>query len=133
MTETVNETLIRDAYAAYARGEIDKMLDLVDPNLEWTYLDPGLANPAPQTCYGRGELAAALRRQAENGLTSRLEEVRASGDQVLVVSHTPGVDAYRVTPADDRNYDVFTVRQGRVVAIRAYRERADALAAIGIA
>jgi ketosteroid isomerase-like protein len=128
-----NETVIRDAYAAYARGEIDKMLDLVDPNLEWTYLDPGLANPDPQTCHGRGELAAALHRQAENGLTSRIEEVRASGDQVLVVSHTPGVDAYRVTPANDRNYDVFTVRQGRVVAIRAYGGRADALAAIGIA
>jgi ketosteroid isomerase-like protein len=45
MTETANETLIRDAYAAYARGEIDKLLDLVDPNLEWIYLDPGLANP----------------------------------------------------------------------------------------
>jgi ketosteroid isomerase-like protein len=101
-----NETVIRDAYAAYARGEIDNMLDLVD---------------------------AALHRQAENGLTSRIEEVRASGDQVLVVSHTPGVDAYRVTPANDRNYDVFTVRQGRVVAIRAYGGRADALAAIGIA
>jgi ketosteroid isomerase-like protein len=133
MTETANETLIQDAYAAYVRGEINKLLDLIDPNLEWTYHDPGLANPVPQTCHGRGELAAALRRQAENGLTSRLEEVRASGDQVLVVSHTPGIDAYRVTPADDRSYDVFSVRQGRVVAIHAYRERADALAAIGIA
>jgi ketosteroid isomerase-like protein len=133
MTEAANETLIRNACAAYARGEIDKMLELVDPDLKWTYLDPGLANPAPQTCYGREELAAALKRQAENGLSSRLEEVRANGDQVLVVSHTPGVDAYRVTPANDRNYDVFTVRQGRVVAIQAYRERAEALAAIAIA
>ena len=133
MTETANETLIRDAYAAHARGEINKMLDLIDPNLEWTYLDPGLANPEPQICYGRDELATALHRQAENNLTSQIEELRTNGDQVLVVSHTPGVDAYRVTPANDRNYDVFTVRQGRVVAINAYRERADALAAIGIA
>jgi ketosteroid isomerase-like protein len=122
MTETANEALIRNAYAAFALGEIDKLLDLVDPNLEWTYLDPGLPDPAPQTCHGRGELAAALSRQAESGLSSRLEEVRASGDQVLVVSHTPGIDAYRVTPADDRNYDVFSVRQGRVVAIQAYRD-----------
>jgi len=133
MTETANETLILDAYAAYAQGEIDKLLDVVDQNLEWTYLDPGLANPAPQTCHGRAELAAALRRQAEDGLTSWIEEVRVSGDQVLVVSHTPGIDAYRVTPAEDRSYDVFTVRQGRIVAIHGYGERADALAAIGIA
>jgi ketosteroid isomerase-like protein len=133
MTETANETVIRDAYAAYARGQIDKMLDLIDPNLEWTYLDPGLANPDPQICYGRDELAAALHRQAEDGLTSQIEELRANGDQVLVVSHTPGLDAYRVTSANDRNYDVFTVRQGKVVAIQAYPGRADALAAMGIA
>ncbi len=76
MTETANEALIRNAYAAFALGEIDKLLDLVDPNLEWTYLDPGLPDPAPQTCHGRGELAAALSRQAESGLSSRLEEVR---------------------------------------------------------
>jgi ketosteroid isomerase-like protein len=132
MTGTANETVIRDAYAAYARGEIDKMLDLIDPDLEWTYLDPGLINPDPQICHGRGELAAALHRQSENGLRSQIEEVQANGDQVLVVSHTPGVDAYRVTPANDRNYDVFTVRDGRVVAIHAYRDRAEALAAIEI-
>jgi ketosteroid isomerase-like protein len=65
-------------------------------------------------------------------LRSQIEEVQANGDQVLVVSHTPGVDAYRVTPANDRNYDVFTVRDGRVVAIHAYRDRAEALAAIEI-
>ena len=109
------------------------MLDLINPNLEWTYLDPGLANPDPQICYGRDELAAALHRQAENALTSHIEELRANGDQVLVVSHTAGVDAYRVTSANDRNYDVFTVQRGKVVAIHAYRDRADALAAIGIA
>lgn len=132
MIETANEALIRDAYAAYARGEIDKMLDLVDSNLEWTYLDPAVADPEPQTCHGRCQLAAALRRQAEAGLTSRIEELRASGDQVLVVSHTPGADAHRVTRANDRNYDVFTVRQGRVVATHAYKTRTDALAAIGM-
>jgi ketosteroid isomerase-like protein len=132
MTGTANETVIRDAYAAYARGEIDKMLDFIDPELEWTYLDPGLSNPDPQICHGRGELAAALRRQSENGLTSRIEEVQANGDQVLVISHTPGVDAYRVTAANDRNYDVFTVRDGHVVAIHAYRDRAEALAVVGI-
>jgi ketosteroid isomerase-like protein len=49
MTGTANETVIRDAYAAYARGEIDKMLDLIDPDLEWTYLDPGLINPDPRS------------------------------------------------------------------------------------
>ena len=32
------------------------------------YLDPSAADPRPQGCHGRGELAAALAQQAEGGL-----------------------------------------------------------------
>jgi ketosteroid isomerase-like protein len=124
--------VIRAAYAHYARGDVEQMLELVDPDLEWTYLDPGLPDPEPQTCHGRGELAMALQRQAEQGLTSRLEDVRANGEQVMAVIHTPGVDGYRLRSAGDRNYDVFTVRDGRIVAIRACHDRTEALAIAGI-
>jgi len=65
-------------------------------------------------------------------LTSELEEVAGNGEYVLVVARTPGVDAYRVRPADDRNFTVFTVRDGRIVAIRDCRDRREALAAAGI-
>src|SRR5919201_988965 len=51
-----NESLIRGAYEAYARGDIATMLEIVDPDLEWTYLDPGLPDPQPDVCHGRGEL-----------------------------------------------------------------------------
>jgi ketosteroid isomerase-like protein len=128
-----NETLIRTAYDAYSRGDIAAMLEVVDPALEWTYLDPSLADPQPQICHGRGELATALQRQTERGLTSQLEEVIANGDRVVVGVRTPGIDAYRIGQAQDRNYDVFTVRDGRVVAMRACRNRAEALAVAGIA
>src|SRR5687768_13495529 len=99
------------AYAAYARGEIEKMLELVDPNLEWTYLDPGLANPDPQIYYSRDELAAALPRQSENA--PDFADRRRTATISSWVSH-PKVDAYRVAPANDRSYDVCTIRQGKV-------------------
>ena len=41
-----NESLVRGAYEAYSRGEITKLLDIIDPGLEWTYLDPSLADPS---------------------------------------------------------------------------------------
>ena len=50
----------------------------------------------------------------------------------MVVVHTPGADAHRLRAADDRNYDVFTVRGGRITAIHACRERAEALAIVGL-
>ena len=127
-----NEALIRAAYDAYSGGDIATMLAHVDPNLEWAYLDPSLADPPLQICYGRDELEASVRRQAEWGLKSQLEDVIANGDQVVVGVHTPGLDALRVRQANDRNYDVFTVREGRIVTIRACRDRAEALAIAGI-
>jgi ketosteroid isomerase-like protein len=118
-----NVELIRRAYEAYSRGDVATMLRFVDPDLEWTYLDPSLEDPDPQVCHGRHELETALERQAERGLEAELEEVTARGDRVMVVVRTPGIDGYRIWKADDRNYAVFTVREGRIVALRDCRDR----------
>jgi ketosteroid isomerase-like protein len=39
---------------------------------------------------------------------------------------------YRVRPANDRNFSVVTVRDGRIVALRDCRDRQEALAIAGI-
>src|ERR1035441_6847673 len=96
------------------------------PDLEWTYLDPAFGDPEPQTCHGRHQLLHALERQAESGLTSQVEEIASSGDQVMVVVHTPGLDQRRARSASDRNYLVLTLRHGQVVAMRACHDRAEA-------
>ena len=127
-----NVELIRRAYDAYARGDLTTMLEVVDPDLEWTYLDPGLEDPQPEVCHGRHELQSALQRQAERGLRAQLEEVVGRGDRVMVVVRTPGVDAYRMRQADDRNYDVFTLREGQIVALRACHDQQEALRFTGI-
>ncbi|HYV02610.1 MAG TPA: nuclear transport factor 2 family protein, partial [Actinomycetota bacterium] len=90
-----NEDLIRWVYEAYSRGDVATMLQFVDPDLEWTYLDPSLEDPEPQVCHGRHELQSALQRQAERGLRAQLEEAVEHGDRVMVEVRTPGVDAYR--------------------------------------
>ncbi len=96
-----NESLVRGAYEAYSRGDTAKLLDIIEPGLEWTYLDPSLADPEPQTCHGRAQLRSALQGQAERGLRSEVEEIAASGDKVMVIVHTPGIDRQRVRQADD--------------------------------
>ena len=132
MTAEENVARVREAYDAYTRGDTAALLDLVDADLEWTYLDPATVNPAPQTCHGRGELATALARQGDRGLRMELEEIVGHDDKVLVVVHTPGVDAHRATPADDRNYEVLTLRDGQIVALRACHSRAEAWALSGL-
>jgi ketosteroid isomerase-like protein len=127
-----NEWIVREAFLAYDRGDIARMMDFVDPELDWTYLDPALPEPRPQTCHGRGELEKALQRQAELGLHAQVEEVIAAGDQVLLVMRTPGVDKYLQRQADDRTFDVVTLRDGLIVGLHACRDRGEARSLAGI-
>jgi len=123
---------VREAFLAYDRGDIARMMDFVDPDLEWTYLHPGLEDPQPQICHGREELENALRRQADLGLRAELEAVVAAGGRVILVMRTPGVDEYRHRQADDRTYDVVTVRDGLIVGLHACRDRGEARSLAGI-
>jgi uncharacterized protein len=127
-----NAELVRTAYEAYAKGDMETMLGFVDPNLEWTYLDPGFEDPEPQVCHGRHELKVALARRADLGLIAQVEEILGRGDRVMVVTRTPGVDAHRVKQANDRNFTVLTVREGRIVALRDCRDRQEAIEVAGI-
>jgi ketosteroid isomerase-like protein len=129
---TENVELVRHAYQAYADGDLAAMLELVDPDLEWTYLDPNLEQPTPQVCHGREELEQVLRGWAEHGLRAELEEVAGSGELVMVGVRTPGVDAHYGRRGDDRAYSVVTVRGGRIVALRDCRDRQEALQLAGI-
>ena len=62
-----------------------------------------------------------------------MEDVIGQGDKVVVVTRTPGLDAFRARKADDRNIDVLTLRDGRVIALRTCRTRAEAMAFAGLA
>jgi ketosteroid isomerase-like protein len=127
-----NVRLIRRAHAAYSKGDVSTMLSFVDPDVEWTYLDPSLEDPEPQVCHGRHELKEALERRAGLGLASELEEVLGSGERVMVVARTPGLDAHRVRQAEDRKFSVFIIRDGRIVGLRDCRDRSEAPAIAGI-
>jgi len=127
-----NEALVRAAYAALGRGDLSALLELVHPDLEWTYLDPGMENPEPQTCHGRGQLEWAVAHQARQGLASEMEQITSHGDQVLVIMPTPGLDQRRAWASRDRNYMVVTVRDGQIVAMRAFRNGDEARAFTGL-
>ena len=127
-----NAELIRRAYQAYANGDLDAMLEFVDPDLDWTYLDPALEQPTPQVCHGRQKLEQVLRHWAEHGLRAELEEVISTGELVMVSVRTPGIDARFSRGGDDRAYSVFTVREGRIVALRDCRNRQEALQFAGL-
>lgn len=128
-----NEWIVREAFLAYDRGDIARMMEFVHPGLEWTYLDPGSEDSQPQVRHGREELEKAVRQLADRGLRAQLEAVVAAGDRVILVVQTPGLDEYRNRQAGDWTYDVVTVRDGMIVELRACRDHAEARSLAGIA
>jgi ketosteroid isomerase-like protein len=128
-----NEWIVREAFLAYDRGDIGRMMQFVDPDLEWTFLDPGQEDSQPQVRHGREELEKAMRQLADLGLRTQLEGVVAAGDRVILVTRTPGIDDYRHRHADDPTYDVLTVRDGLIVGLRTCRDHEEARSLAGIA
>jgi ketosteroid isomerase-like protein len=126
-----DEQLVRSAFAAYLRGDLQALLALVDSAFEWTYLDPSDPDPLPQVCHGQRELARALRRRAARALPGALDEVSGHGDRLLVAVRTPGIERYRAWGTGDVDYFVVTVRNGRIGALRACRDRREAAAFAG--
>jgi ketosteroid isomerase-like protein len=65
-------------------------------------------------------------------LRAEVEEVVAAGDRVILVMRTPGIDEHRTWRADERTYDVVTVRDGVIVGLHACRDRNEARSLAGI-
>ena len=65
VTTDRNEALVREAYEAYRRGDVAGMLEFVDPELEWTYLDPALENPDPEIAETFGVSRKTVYRHLE--------------------------------------------------------------------
>jgi ketosteroid isomerase-like protein len=125
------EQIARAAFSALEAGDTASVLDLVATDLEWTFLDPTDPDPQPAVCHGRGQLAYWLERDSGWRLRAELVEVIAAGDKVLVVTKSPGIDQRRARSTGDRNFHVLTIRDGKIAALRACRDRNEALGFVG--
>ncbi|HWD24733.1 MAG TPA: hypothetical protein VG368_04660, partial [Acidimicrobiales bacterium] len=65
--ETEPVETVRAAFEAFLRNDVSVLRELVDPDLEWTYLDPTFEEPTPATCRGRRELESAAQQWASMG------------------------------------------------------------------
>jgi uncharacterized protein len=114
-----NIQIVKDAYAAFGRGDIQGLLALFAEDIEW--IIPG-EWPLAGTYRGRAGVAGLFQKVSEMLEISFLEtrEFVAQGDRVLVVGFSGG----RVK-GTNRTYEhhevlAFTVRNGKVTNVREY-------------
>jgi uncharacterized protein len=120
MSAQENVQVVKDAYAAFGRGDMQGLLALLAEDIEWTV--PGEGWPLAGTYRGHAGVAGFFQKISEMLKFSLLEprEFVAQGDRVLVV----GFDRSRVK-ATNRTFEghwvmAFTVRDGEVTNVREY-------------
>lgn len=124
-------TALRGAYAAFNRGDIDAAVEPLDENIEWT--EPA-EFPSGGTYHGHEGVKRYLKqsRDAWAEVSSQPERFIPAGDRIVVFVHA------RVRPKgsnewqDVRLADVYTMRGGKAIRMRAFGEREEALRWVGI-
>ncbi len=122
---------LRGAYAAFNRGDVDAAVASLDPQIEWT--EPA-EFPGGGAYHGRDEVKRYLAQSrapwAEG--SSEPERFITSGNRIVVFVHAK----FRLNGSNQWSgvnlADVYTVRNGKIVQMRAFADRQEALRWVGV-
>lgn len=121
-----NVNLVRRAWAAFERGDIDTMLEDFHDDVVWKQAEE------PRPARGQDEVLAAMQRWVDvwDDPGFEIEEVQElDEDRLLVAYLASGRAKASGLPVEQRFYMVFTVRGGKIASMYEYADRADALEA----
>ena len=119
--------LLRGAWNAFARGDIDAAVDVLDPGVRWYAAD---APDGEEACRTREEAAAFLRRALAEGMSAELLDVRDAGDRLVAVIHTHAPPGWERGP--EPHGEVVTFRGDMVTEMVVDPTVEDALYAAGL-
>ena len=129
-----NVETLRTAYVAFSRGDLDRFLDYLDPNVE---VDPGLMAPdqSASRYVGRQEVRKFFETIVvgpwEAVITESLKMIEIDDSRVL------SIDRWRFQGRDGIEIEMelpnlFSFRDGLILRIRGFTDRAEALEAVGL-
>lgn len=120
MSTQENIQIVKDFFAAIARGDKQGLLALCDEGIEWVI--PGKDWPLAGTHRGHAGLEDHFRNASETMETSLLEprEFVAQGDRVLVIGFAKGRIKATNKAWEDHWVFAITVRNGKLMNIREY-------------
>jgi ketosteroid isomerase-like protein len=128
-----NVELLRQGFEDFARGDMDAVLERLDPDIEWR---PAIA-PILGVEMVRGR--EAVRQFFKRDLYEGFDEFRAEpvayedlGDAVLVTTRYIGRGESTGLEIDQTFASLYRFRDGKTVSMRDYSTRAEALEAAGL-
>ena len=130
-----NVEIVRAQIDAYNRGDYDAALALLDEDVEWHVPEvAALDAPASGIVRGRARVAEQFARWLEAWETHAFQvtDALSHGDDVFVAGLQVGRGRHSGLDIRVPTFHVFTVRDQKIVAMRAFPERAEALEAAGL-
>ncbi len=111
----------RSGLEAWQRGDVDALEPLLHPEVELTWWEPG-----EWDCHGREAVLALLRERASEGPAAEVELIDAGEEAIVATRATtvPDGPAAGLRPAT-----LISFRAGKVITMRQFRDRDEALAA----
>ena len=106
---------------AMAAEDLSAFSELLHPDVTWGA--PG-ADPG---CRSRGQVLAWYQRGREAGVRGSVFDVEVMGDRLLVSMSVRGTEDAQERGGKALRYQVLTVRDGRVVDIVGFDDKAEAL------
>ena len=125
------EELVRAIYERWAAGDFTATLGVYDDH---TVFIMGDDFPDPGTYVGREGIARYMHNflEAWERVTIAPEEMVVAGDSVFVAIVMRGAGSGSGAETELRYFQVWTFRGETLVRLENFRERADALAAVGL-
>jgi ketosteroid isomerase-like protein len=116
---------------ALASANPEALLAILDDQVEWDYVG---AFPEAVTYHGPEEVRGFLHQWAGafDDFGFEAEELIDAGDSVLVRLHQWGHGKETGALVENRTWQVFTLRDRKVVHCRGYASKAEALEAAGL-
>jgi uncharacterized protein len=117
---------LRSAYAAFNRGDLDSAVAPMDEHIEW--IEPN-EFPGGGTYYGHEGVKRYLKqsRDAWAEVDSQPVQFLPAGNKIVVFVHA----RVRAKESTDWNEvelaDVYTIKNGKAIQMRAFAERHEAL------
>ena len=128
MSEAENTQVVKNAYAAFQRGDIPGVLAVLDDSVEWQPVI-GTEGVVPQAGVRHGKSGVGEFFQILGGSTEftsfEPQEFIAGGDQVAVVGRYKATVKPTGKTVDSGWVMIFTFRNGKVVRFREYTDSAQ--------
>ena len=134
MSQTENIKVVQDAYDAFARGDVQGILDVLDASIVWKGVyGAGPHVPISGERRGKAQVGEFFKQVAENVRFSRFEpkEFIATGDTVVALGH------YTATTPIGKAFDsdfamVFRLHNGKVTEFQEFTDSASVNAAYAV-